>query len=139
MHIYLKLFQKFLGPVKNISPPSHGPATVVRNMPWASRATTYPPSYMLTDVISAPLASSNVHKSSVICPTSQSWRVPDPYDCSIYHDCYHGTDLVSHCPAQLQYNPEKQACDYTQNVQCIKFHCFQFVSCIDFLIIYFNR
>lgn len=87
---------------------------------WPVRGTTYPSSYILTDAAPA-LPSSNVYKPSIICPESQSWRVPDPYDCSIYHDCYHGIDLVSYCPAQLQYNPDKQACDHAVNVQCNKF------------------
>ena len=105
----------FLGPVKNASP---GPSVGVDDSPaWMPRGTTYPSSYILTD--SPPsIPSSNVYKSSVECPQTQSWRVPDPYDCSIYHDCYHGNDLVSYCSAQLQYNPEKQSCDYQQNVQC---------------------
>jgi hypothetical protein len=104
--------------VKNLTPaPSAGVADAA---PWMPRGTTYPASYIITDV-PPPLPSSNVYKPSVDCPSTQSWRVPDPYDCSIYHDCYHGTDLVSYCPAQLQYNPEKQACDHLKNVQCKNF------------------
>ncbi|CAF3146434.1 unnamed protein product [Rotaria sp. Silwood2] len=114
-----KIFlRKFTGPVKSLltSAPSISLSTV-RNVPWIRRDTTYPSSYILTDS-PVPQPSSDIYKPSIICPSSQSWRVPDPYDCSIYHDCYHGTDLISHCPAQLQYNPEKQSCDYTQNVLC---------------------
>jgi hypothetical protein len=72
---------------------------------------------MLTNA-SPRLPSFDVSTSSLICPSNESWRVPDPYDCSIYHDCYHGTDLISYCPGQLQYNPNKQTCDHPQNVQC---------------------
>jgi hypothetical protein len=101
--------------VKNINP---GPAMGAPDAPpWMPRGTTYPSSYILTDAPS-PLPSSNVYKPNIECPPTQSWRVPDPYDCSIYHDCYHGTDLVSHCSGQLQYNREKQLCDYADNVQC---------------------
>ncbi|CAF3628249.1 unnamed protein product [Rotaria sp. Silwood1] len=104
-------------PVKNLSPVPSISLSTIRNAPWIRRDTTYPSSYILTDIPVAP-SSSDIYKPSIICPQSKSWRVPDPYDCSIYHDCYHGTDLVSHCPAQLQYSPDKQSCDYTQNVQC---------------------
>ena len=103
------------GPVKNLSPaPSMAEADVP---PWMPRGTTYPASYILTEA-SATVASSHSYKPAVQCPPSKSWRVPDPFDCSVYHDCYHGTDLVSYCPAQLQYNPESQSCDHAQNVQC---------------------
>jgi hypothetical protein len=101
--------------VKNMNPgPSGGSADAG---PWMPRGTPYPPSYILTE---APRSrpSSNVYKSTVECPPTQSWRVPDPYDCSVYHDCNQGTDLISYCPAQLLYNPERQSCDYPQNVQC---------------------
>ena len=85
--------------------------------PWGQRSTPYPPSYILTEA--TPSASSyNVYRPSIECPPTHSWRVPDPYDCSVYHDCYHGTDLVSHCSGQLIYNPEKQLCDYAANFQC---------------------
>ena len=110
--------------MKNLIPTPSALASVAGHAAWAPRGSTYPSSYILTDAAPAPVPSSDVYKPSIICPSSQSWRVPDPYDCSIYHDCYHGSDLVSHCPAQLQYNPEKQTCDYTQNVQCIKFLLF---------------
>jgi hypothetical protein len=101
--------------VRNSNP---GPSIATHDIPsWMARATTYPSSYILTDAPSI-VRSSNSYKASVECPPSQSWRVPDPYDCSTYHDCYHGTDLVSYCPAQLQYNPDKQSCDHAQNVQC---------------------
>lgn len=104
------------GPVKNLSPgPSMSAADVAQ--PWMPRGTTYPSSYILTDGPSV-VSSVQNYKSSVECPPSQSWRVPDPYDCSVYHDCYHGKDLVSYCPAQLMYNPDKQTCDHAQNVQC---------------------
>lgn len=101
--------------MKNLSPePSIGHGV---GPPWMPRGTTYPSSYILTDAPPS-LPASHVYKASVECPKTQSWRVPDPFDCSIYHDCYQGTDLVSYCPAQLQYNPEKQSCDHAQNVQC---------------------
>lgn len=101
--------------MKNLSPePSAGTAD---SPPWIVRGTTYPASYIVTDA-PPPLPSSNVYKPSVVCPQTQAWRVPDLNDCSVYHDCYHGTDLVSYCPAQLYYNPEKQACDHPVNVQC---------------------
>ncbi len=101
--------------MKNLSPgPSAGTAD---GTPWIARGATYPASYIVTDA-PPPLPSSNVYKPSVECPPTQTWRVPDPHDCSIYHDCYHGTDLVSFCPAQLQYNPEKQRCDHAHNVEC---------------------
>ncbi|CAF3365201.1 unnamed protein product [Rotaria sp. Silwood1] len=104
-----------IGPVKNLSPePSIGAGA---GAPWIPRGTTYPASYILTDAPPS-LPSSNVYKTTVECPSTQSWRVPDPYDCSIYHDCYHGTDLLSYCPAQLYYNAEKQSCDHAQNVKC---------------------
>ncbi|CAF1104520.1 unnamed protein product [Rotaria sordida] len=103
--------------VKNLTPAPSISLSTVRNVPWIRRDTTYPSSYILTDS-PVSLPSSDIYKPSIICPPRQSWRVPDPYDCSIYHDCYHGNDLVLHCPAQLQYNPEKQTCDYIQNVQC---------------------
>lgn len=104
-----------IGPVKNAIPePSIGAGD---NRPWMGRGTTYPSSYILTDA-PPPLPSSNVYRPSIECPPTQSWRVPDPYDCSIYHDCYHGNDLVSHCSGQLQYNPEKQTCDHAVNVKC---------------------
>ena len=102
------------GPVKN-QPPA--PSESSGDAPWMPRATTYPSSYILTDASPA-LPSSHVYKPSVPCPLSQTWRVPDPYDCSTYHDCYHGTDLVSYCPAQLHYNPQRQSCDHARNVPC---------------------
>ncbi|CAF3638081.1 unnamed protein product [Adineta steineri] len=74
-----------------------------------SRDTIYPPVYLPTNPPSSSLS---------ICSSTKSLRLPDPYDCSIYHDCYQGTDLISYCPAQLQYNPEKQKCDHPHNVQC---------------------
>lgn len=77
-----------------------------------------PSSGRSTNVQASLIESPDAPKESDLCPPSKLWRIPDPYDCSLYHDCYHGTDLVSHCPAQLQYNPEKQSCDYIQNVQC---------------------
>jgi hypothetical protein len=83
-----------------------------------SRVITYPTSYILTDVPPPPLSSLDINRSPIICPPTKSWRVPDPYDCTIYHDCYHGTDLVSYCPTQFQYNPVKRSCDHAQNVQC---------------------
>jgi hypothetical protein len=104
--------------VKNLNLSPSITASGEQNIPWMPRGTTYPPSYILTDIPSQS-PSSNVHKSSsILCPPVKSWRIPDPYDCSIYHDCYDGTDLVSFCPAQLQYNSEKQACDYKENVEC---------------------
>lgn len=100
---------KYVSPVTSASP-SYGA--------WRPPAvSTYPPSYILTDA-PPPLPSSNVYRPSILCPPDRSWRVPDPHDCSIYHDCYHGKDLVSYCPAQLQYNREKQTCDHAVNVQC---------------------
>ena len=70
--------------MKNISPaPSVGAADGV---PWLPRGTTYPASYILTDA-PPPLPSSNVYRPSIECPSTQSWRVPDPYDCSAYHYC----------------------------------------------------
>ncbi len=105
----------FSGPVKNSSPEPSGGGSDAG--PWMPRGTMYPISYTRTDA-PPPIRSPNGYKSSVECPPTQSWRVPDPYDCSIYHDCYHGTDLVSYCSALLQYNPDKQICDYPQNVQC---------------------
>lgn len=101
--------------MKNVSPePSIGSDD---GRPWMGRGTTYPSAYILTEA-PPPLPSSNVYKPKIECPTTQSWRVPDPFDCSIYHDCYHGNDLVSHCSGQLYYHPEKQACDHAANVQC---------------------
>lgn len=102
------------GPVKN-QPPA--PSETAADAPWMPRATTYPASYILTDASPA-LPASHVYKPSVACPISQTWRVPDPYDCSTYHDCYQGTDLVSYCPAQLHYNPQRQSCDHARNVPC---------------------
>lgn len=61
----------------------------------------------------------NISKSFQICPPNVSWRVHDPYDCSIYHDCYQGTDLITSCPIQYQYNREKRKCDHAENVKCI--------------------
>lgn len=92
-------------------------STIIPNTSSIAREATYPASYILTQA-PPPRSILDTYKSSVICPPTKSWRVPDPYDCTIYHDCYHGTDLVSYCPAQFQYNPEKQKCDYAQNVQC---------------------
>jgi hypothetical protein len=103
------------GPVKNINPGSAMGA--LDAAPWMPRGTTYPSSYILTES-PPPISSFNVYRPNIECPPTQAWRVPDPYDCSIYHDCYHGTDLVSHCSGQLQYNPEKQLCDHAENVQC---------------------
>jgi hypothetical protein len=105
--------------VKNLSPgPSAGTAD---GTPWIARGATYPASYIVTDA-PPPLPSSNVYKPSVECPPTQTWRVPDPHDCSIYHDCYHGTDLVSYCSAQFQYNREKRSCDHAKNVQCMNYY-----------------
>jgi len=108
------------GSVKNLSPgPIMEPADSGGGRgvpPWISRTTAFPPSYILTEAPRSPTL--NLYKPTVECPPSQSWRIPDPYDCSVYHDCYHGTDLVSYCPAQLFYNPKIQTCDYAQNVQC---------------------
>ncbi|CAM4891981.1 unnamed protein product [Rotaria socialis] len=105
-------------PVKSHTSTPSVSASAARNVPWLPRETTYPSSYMLTDEPSYHNTPLDTSKQSTICPPSKSWRIPDPYDCSLYHDCYHGTDLVSNCPAQLQYNAEKQSCDYAQNVQC---------------------
>jgi hypothetical protein len=76
----------------------------------------------------------NDSKQLLICSPTQSRRVPDPYDCSIYHDCYHGIDLVSHCPSQLQYNPKKQSCDLPQNV-----HCMNILSYNSYVCVFLNR
>jgi hypothetical protein len=110
---------KFLGPVKDFTSAPSIVASAGREIPWKPRGTTYPSSYILTE---APphSQSSNARKSPTVCPSTKSWRIPDPYDCAIYHDCNHGTDLISYCPAQLQYNPDKQACDYEEIVGCIK-------------------
>jgi hypothetical protein len=121
--------------VKNHTPPPSIAVAPSGGAPWMPRGTTYPSSYILTDVPSS-LPSSNMYKSSVICPSTQSWRVPDPYDCSVYHDCFHGTDLVSYCPAQLQYNPEKQSCDHAQNVQC---KLYVFIYIISMKIVFEKR
>jgi len=95
-----------------------GPSVgIAVSAPWMSHGATYPSSYIVTGV-PPPRASSNVYKPSVECPQTQSWRIPDPYDCSVYHDCNSGADLISYCPAQLLYNPERQICDYAYNVQC---------------------
>ncbi len=101
--------------MKNVSP---GPSiSAAEGAPWMPHGTTYPSSYILTE--NPPiLPSSNVHKTNFECPPSHSWRLPDPYDCSIYHDCIHGTGTAVNCPAQLYYNPERQTCDHAQNVQC---------------------
>ncbi len=106
--IQLSTIRICLGPVKN---PTTTTSTVLLSTSSIAQRATYPASYILTEA-PHPLS------SSIICPPTKSWRVPDPYDCTIYHDCYHGTDLISYCPAQFQYNPEKQKCDYAQNVQC---------------------
>ncbi|CAF1080126.1 unnamed protein product [Adineta steineri] len=82
-----------------------------------ARGTMYPPSYSLPNT-QRPNPSSNTFRPTIECPPSQSWRVPDPFDCSIYHECYQGTDILAFCPAQLLYNPEKQICDYPPDVQC---------------------
>jgi hypothetical protein len=100
--------------VKN---PTTTTTPIVPDSSKISPTTTYPSSYMLKNA-SPHLPSFDVSKSSPICPPNESLRVPDPYDCSIYHDCYHGTDLISYCPGQLQYNPDKKTCDHPQNVQC---------------------
>ncbi|CAF5099937.1 unnamed protein product, partial [Rotaria socialis] len=64
------------GPAKNLnSEPSIGASAA--GAPWMLRGTTYPASYILTDV-PPPLPSSNVYKPAVDCPPTQSWRVPDP-------------------------------------------------------------
>ncbi|UJR21789.1 hypothetical protein I4U23_024864 [Adineta vaga] len=94
-------------PVKNTTPTPFTTVSIQRNIPNIPEDSTYSPSYIVTD---AP--------ASIICPPTKSWRIPDPYDCSIYHDCYQGSDIVSYCPATLQYNPEKQKCDHQHNVQC---------------------
>lgn len=107
-----------LGPVKTAI--SSGPSIVTEASPWSGgsvRGTTYPSSYIITENPPAVQSVTN-YRSSIECPRTQIWRLPDPFDCSVYHDCYHGTDLVSYCPAQLQYNPDKQSCDHSQNVQC---------------------
>lgn len=109
-----------LGPVKNRTPVPFLTAPTNRDRPWKSPGTIYPSSYTLTDS-PFPLSSTNVYKSSVICPPTEMWRVPDPYDCSIYHDCFRGTDLISYCPAQLQYNSETRNCDRPQNVHCMNY------------------
>jgi len=109
-----------LGRVKNLTPASSIAASINQDIPWTPRGTTYPSSYILTYTPFS-LSSSNIYKSSIICPSTHSRRVPDPYDCSVYHDCYHGTDLVSFCPAQLQYNSETQNCDRPQNVHCMNY------------------
>lgn len=83
------------------------PVAGQRHKAWVHSDTTYPASDTPTD---AP--------ASGLCPPTKSWRIPDPYDCSVYHDCYHGTDLISYCPSPLQYSPEKQKCDHAHNVQC---------------------
>lgn len=88
--------------------------TVIPNLSPFIRTTMYPLSYLHTDM-PPPLSPP---ETSDICPPSKSWRVPDPYDCTIYHDCYEGTDLISYCPAQLQYDPKKRTCDLPKNVQC---------------------
>lgn len=104
-----------VGPAKSISTTTTIPAPFPS---WhRSVVSTFPSSYMLTDA-PPPLPSAHVYRPSILCPPDQSWRVPDPHDCSIYHDCHHGHDLVSYCPAQLQYNREKQTCDHAVNVQC---------------------
>ena len=134
------IYKLIPGPVKNFSPgPSMAGASAAvvpgeAPLPWMHHGTTYPSSYILTDSPSV-IQPINMYKPAVDCPPSQTWRVPDPYDCSIYHDCYHGTNLVSYCPAQLQYNPEKQSCDHPQNVQC-KF--VQFVTTWNFINVSFD-
>ena len=104
-----------VGPVKNVNP---GPSVEVdAGPPWMPRRTTYPTTYILTTAVPA-LLSLNRYKPTIECPPTQSWRVPDPYDCSIYHECRHGVDLVSYCPAQLYYNPKQKTCDHPKNVRC---------------------
>ncbi|UJR27800.1 hypothetical protein I4U23_009070 [Adineta vaga] len=61
---------------------------------------------------------SHVFQARVECPSMQPGRVPDPFDCSLYHECLQGTAMVTFCPAQLLYNRETQNCDYPQEVQC---------------------
>ncbi|CAF0819246.1 unnamed protein product [Adineta ricciae] len=94
-------------PAKSTSaaPPTAEPAE--RDMLYIPRGSVYPSSYVSTNP-----------PASDLCPPTKSWRIPDPYDCSIYHDCYRGADRISYCPATLQYNPEKQKCDHAHNVQC---------------------
>ena len=112
--------RQYTGPVKNFTPQPTNSPSIAPFVPWIPRRTTYPSSYILTDTSSV-LSSSDTYKSIVICPPNRSWRVPDPYDCAIYHDCYHGTDLVSYCPSSLQYNHRKQRCDDARNVRCTNY------------------
>ncbi len=114
-------FRIYIGPLKFTTTTTTTTTVIVNTSPISQKA-TYPASYILTGV--PPLMSSfDPSKLSTICPLTKSGRIPDPYDCTIYHDCYQGTDLVSYCPAQFQYNPEKQKCDYAQNVQCRDYLC----------------
>ncbi|CAF1682242.1 unnamed protein product [Adineta ricciae] len=102
-------------PGKNLD--SNFPDPPLQVTPWLPRGSTYPTYYGLTDK-SRVTPLSHLFRAQVECPSTQPTRVPDPYDCSLYHECLQGTPMVTFCPAQLLYNRETERCDYPQQVQC---------------------
>ena len=50
-------------------------------------------------------------------------RYPDSTNCSRYIECENNKKVPKECPPNLAYNPNKQICDYPQNVNCSRPHC----------------
>lgn len=44
--------------------------------------------------------------------------LPDSDDCSVYYVCYDGQPFKGICPEDLLFNPERNYCDFPQNVNC---------------------
>ena len=58
------------------------------------------------------------HKACENC-TEELCFEPHPYNCNQYYMCNNENVYVMNCPANLQFNPLINVCDYPESVECI--------------------
>ncbi|KAI3381272.1 hypothetical protein SNEBB_003664 [Seison nebaliae] len=56
---------------------------------------------------------------SIVCPfTEKPKYLQDPWDCSVYHACHQGNDIVRACTPGLYFNIKRSICDWPFRVKC---------------------
>ncbi len=87
----------------------------------AAPSTTKPPTVSSIDNVT-PFSFVTPDTASVYgtieCPNKKAAFYPDPFDCSAYHFCNGGKDMVLKCEPGLYYDKSRDICDWRKNVNC---------------------